>query len=318
MNDLISVLMPVYNVAPYVSEAIESILAQTYENFEFVIIDDCSSDETFSICKKYAEKDKRIVLLSNDKNLKIEGSLNRGLKYCHGKYVVRMDGDDISAPDRFEVMKKYLENHKDIALVGSSITKIDLSGKEFGTKLYPGNWEIILKTCALQTPVLHIWMTYKSVYDDLKGYRVFFGSEDYDFLLRVISKGLKVSNIENYFGYKQRLSRSGNSSSNYGVRKIKSRSYVVNLYRQRIENGSDNYSYERLCKIVKSSRLSESFFNISSYFLGKCLKAYSEHKFFKACFALFISLISPFQWTYFLERISYRICLHSLQKRNVL
>ena len=97
--ELISVLMPVYNVASYVSEAIESILKQTYTNFEFIIIDDCSTDGTFAICEGYARKDNRIVLLHNEQNLKIEGSLNRGLAHCHGKFVIRMDGDDVSLPE---------------------------------------------------------------------------------------------------------------------------------------------------------------------------------------------------------------------------
>ena len=148
--ELVSILMPVYNVESYLSESIESILNQTYENIEFVIIDDCSSDGTYEVCKKYAAQDSRIVLLHNTENLKIEGSLNRGLKYCHGKYVLRMDGDDFSFPDRIEKLKTYLDEHKDVVLVGSSVEITDAQGKHLGNNTFLGNWNEIQKTCTLK------------------------------------------------------------------------------------------------------------------------------------------------------------------------
>ncbi len=120
-NPLISVVMPCYNRQEYVADAIESILNQTYTNFEFIIIDDCSTDNTYEIIKKYAEIDKRIVFLQNEENKGIVYTLNRGFGLARGKYIARMDDDDISLPQRFEKQVKYMEEHKDIIVLGSLI-----------------------------------------------------------------------------------------------------------------------------------------------------------------------------------------------------
>lgn len=108
----VSVLMPVYNAENYLREAIESILVQTYENFEFIIINDGSTDKTLDIIREY--KDKRIKVLSNEQNRGIVYTLNRGLDSCRGKYAIRMDSDDISLPDRIEKQVGFMENHPDI------------------------------------------------------------------------------------------------------------------------------------------------------------------------------------------------------------
>ena len=182
--DLISIIMPVYNVEHFVSEAIDSILEQTYRNIEFIIVDDCSTDGTFEICQKYAKKDSRIKLFKNEKNSKIEYSLNRALENCTGKYIARMDGDDISECQRLEKMKNFLDNHLDIKLVGTSAITIDTHGEEIGKTVFLSDFEKIKQTCLLRTPVAHIWMTYKSIYNELNGYRKLFATEDYDFILR--------------------------------------------------------------------------------------------------------------------------------------
>lgn len=101
----ISVLMPVYNCENYIREAVESILNQTYANFEFIIIDDASTDQTVAIIQSY--KDKRIHLVVKPKNSGLTNSLNYGLTIAKGKYIARMDGDDISLPNRFQNKLKF-------------------------------------------------------------------------------------------------------------------------------------------------------------------------------------------------------------------
>ena len=98
----VSVLMPAYNAEKYIGLAIQSILDQTYRDFEFIILDDCSKDHTWEIIQKYAQKDKRIRAIHNNINLKIAETLNKGLKECKGKYIVRKDADDWSYPNRIE------------------------------------------------------------------------------------------------------------------------------------------------------------------------------------------------------------------------
>lgn len=122
----ISVLMSVYNSAAYLREAVDSILQQTYPDFEFVIVDDGSTDETAALLDTYT--DSRIVRLRNPQNIGLTRSLNRGLEVLRGDYVARMDADDISAPDRFERQLAYLENHPAVGLVGCNMASIDADG----------------------------------------------------------------------------------------------------------------------------------------------------------------------------------------------
>ena len=118
-SPFVSVVMPVYNGEKYLYEAIESILKQTYQNFEFLIIDDGSSDTSFEIIKSFS--DYRIHLLRNNDNMGIVYSLNRGIANSRGKYIVRMDCDDISLPIRIETQVNFMENNPGVGICGSSI-----------------------------------------------------------------------------------------------------------------------------------------------------------------------------------------------------
>ena len=115
----ISVIMPVYNSEKYLKEATDSILSQTYTDFEFIIIDDCSSDSSVKIIEEY--DDNRIVFIKNEENLGVAKTLNRGLSICKGEFIARMDSDDISLPERFEKQLKYLEENKNTAVVSCGV-----------------------------------------------------------------------------------------------------------------------------------------------------------------------------------------------------
>lgn len=115
----VSVIMPAYNVEKYVGEAIESILNQTFTDFEFVIINDGSTDDTASIIKQYAKKDKRIKFINNKKNQGLIAVLNQGLDLCVGEYIARFDSDDISRPTRFEKQVRYMDAHPKCGVVGT-------------------------------------------------------------------------------------------------------------------------------------------------------------------------------------------------------
>ncbi|SFN72282.1 Glycosyltransferase involved in cell wall bisynthesis [Bizionia echini] len=114
----VTVLMPVYNCADYVGEAIKSILIQSFTDFEFIIIDDASTDETVSIIKGFT--DSRIKLIVKPTNTGITKTLNLGLSIAKGEFIARMDGDDISLPDRLNMQITYLEAHPDIAVCGTA------------------------------------------------------------------------------------------------------------------------------------------------------------------------------------------------------
>ncbi len=116
----ISVIMPVYNAEKYLREAIDSILSQTYEDFEFIIIDDGSKDSSPDIVRSYT--DKRIKFYINEHNMGVAATLNRGLDLAEGEYIARMDSDDISLPTRFEKQIQYMESHPNIGVLGTKIS----------------------------------------------------------------------------------------------------------------------------------------------------------------------------------------------------
>ncbi len=127
----ISVVMSVYNGANYLQESVESILAQTFTNFEFIIINDGSTDNTWEILTKYADQDKRIILIQNKENIGLTKSLNKGIELAHGEYVARQDADDISLPERFEKQVVLLE-HPEIVLVSCNLESINSEGHSTG------------------------------------------------------------------------------------------------------------------------------------------------------------------------------------------
>lgn len=115
--------MPVYNAAPYLRQSIESILGQSYQDFEFLIIDDGSQDHSLQIIQQYS--DQRLKVYSNEQNLGIIPTLNKGFELAQGTYIARMDADDISDVDRFQKQIEFMENHPEIDLCGTWATQFD-------------------------------------------------------------------------------------------------------------------------------------------------------------------------------------------------
>lgn len=130
----ISVIMPAYNAEKYIKEAIDSILSQTFGDFEFIIIDDGSTDNTCAIIESYS--DSRIRFFRNEKNMGVAATLNRGLDLARGEYIARMDSDDISLPQRFEKQVAFMDSHPDIAVCG---TAIECFGARHETRFFSEN-----------------------------------------------------------------------------------------------------------------------------------------------------------------------------------
>lgn len=116
---LVSVIIPCYNVEKYVEESVNSILNQTYRNLEVIAINDCSTDKTGELLDKLASEDGRITVVSNEENLKLIRTLNKGIALCKGEYIARMDADDISLPTRIEKEVDFLEKHLDHDIVST-------------------------------------------------------------------------------------------------------------------------------------------------------------------------------------------------------
>ena len=135
MNPLVSVVTTVYNCEKYIEESIQSILDQTFKDFEFIIINDGSTDNTAEKIKNF--HDQRIIVLNHDSNKKIPFRRNEGVDVARGKYIAIHDGDDVSLTDRLEKEFNFLEKHDNIFCVGGHAIKIDEEGKELCTMFYP-------------------------------------------------------------------------------------------------------------------------------------------------------------------------------------
>ena len=128
--------MAIYNCAPTLREAIDSIIAQTYTDWELILCDDCSTDETAAIAQEYVDKYDNILLIKNEKNMRLAASLNHCLEYADGEFIGRMDGDDVSLPERFEVEVEFLDAHQEYALVSCGMINFDENG-DWGVQLKP-------------------------------------------------------------------------------------------------------------------------------------------------------------------------------------
>ena len=154
-NPKISVIMPAYDAEKYIAEAIESTLNQTFADFEFVIIDDGSTDSTGKIIEEYARKDERIIFLKNQKNVKISKTLNKGIKIAKGKYIARRDADDWSHPDGLEKQYHFMEEHPEIGISGGSMEVVDKHGKRIGIRRYNLTDAAIRKKLFRYSPFSH-------------------------------------------------------------------------------------------------------------------------------------------------------------------
>ncbi len=134
---LISVVMSVYNSDQFLSEAIESILHQTLQDFEFIIVDDASKDASLQILEHYQKKDNRIHILRNEINSGLGSSLQRGIDASRGRFIARMDADDISSPERLEKQINFLFRHPEIKILGGDHLIIDEDGKANSHFIYP-------------------------------------------------------------------------------------------------------------------------------------------------------------------------------------
>lgn len=152
----ISVVMPAYNAEKYIGQAIESILNQTYSNFEFIIINDGSNDKTKEVILSY--KDDRIIYLENERNFGIVVTLNKGLEKANGEYIARMDADDIAEPNRFEKQIKYLDKNIEIGVLGSGICtfgeNIESKKRLFTTNADQLKAELIFSSCIAHPTVM--------------------------------------------------------------------------------------------------------------------------------------------------------------------
>lgn len=180
---LVSVIMSTYNDEKYIEESIRSILTQTYQNIELIVINDASTDRTKAILENI--KDSRVIIINNEMNKKLAANLNVAIGISKGKYIARMDADDISIPERIAMQVEYLENHPEIDVVGAYAERI---GAASGIISYPITHDaikdrLLFDNCMCHPVIMFRTSTLDYVYDTN-----FPAGQDYELWSRIIWK----------------------------------------------------------------------------------------------------------------------------------
>ncbi len=197
---LISVILPVYNAEKYLVEALESLRYQTYRHFEVIAIDDGSTDGSYHLLKQVAKIDSRFRIYKNAKNLNIANTLNRGLKLAKGRFIARMDADDISLPNRFTQQIAYMQEHPRVVVLGGQCKTMDVSGKLIGRKLFPVSDKQIREALYTTNPIQHptIMIDKSLLPKDFTWYNPQLPpAEDYDLFFRIGQYG-KYHNLPKF------------------------------------------------------------------------------------------------------------------------
>ena len=215
----ITVLMGIYNCAPTLQEALNSLYAQTYKDFKIVMCDDGSKDDTFKIAEENARMHENVIVIKNKSNMGINYTLNHCLEYADTEYCARMDGDDLSVPSRFEEQIKFLDAHPEYAVVSAPMIYFDENGDFRWGK---GKGEVEAKDFVHGTPICHApSMSRTDVIKSVGGYSVnknLLRVEDYHLWFKVYAAGHKLYMLNKCL-YKMRDDRNAVGRRNWITRR---------------------------------------------------------------------------------------------------
>jgi len=192
----VSVVTPVYNAEKYIAETMDSIINQSFHDFEFILVDDCSTDGTAEIIERYAKDDERIKLYRNEKNLGIAGNRNKGISFATGKYIVWADADDVSVKERLQLQYDFMESHPKVGICGGFLQFFDYTGDK-GIRKYAPDDTSLRKTIFRYSPVAQpSAIIRKSCLDEAGKYDLAWPpAEDLDMSFRIGSK-YEFANIQ--------------------------------------------------------------------------------------------------------------------------
>lgn len=293
-SPLVSVIMPVFNEQEYLSKSIESILNQTFRDFEFIIVDDASTDASSEILKRYASEDRRSVLIRNPVNQGLALSLNNALSVAKGEFIARMDADDIAVKDRLEIQLAFLNKNPEISLVGSSMYMIDFKGNIITQYDTIANPQIFKKRIYYKNSSPHpTWMFRKKILKDIKRYRDIPTSQDYDFLMRLHYLGYEVSNIDIPLVYYRVHDKK--ISVDRHITQIKLSRYLRRLYRKGLILNDYYFKKEQISKIITTFRTVQKIHDLSLRFFEKGKFSVNNNSYISGIIFLCISaLLSPY------------------------
>jgi len=240
MTPEITVIMSAYNADKFVAKAIESILNQTFTNFEFIIFEDGSADKTYSIIESFAKNDKRIQLIRNENNIGYRGfirNLAKGKEMAKTKLIARMDADDIALPNRFQIQKDFLDTHPDIFLVGAVAEFIDENDYSIGISDTICDSDKLAKELIYRNQIIHPSIMFRNNELNYRDKAMY--GEDYDLYLQAVSKGYKLANIcEKLIKYRV-FAESVTSSKLFYMGKF--RDEIKKFYSEKMRTNSDAY-----------------------------------------------------------------------------
>jgi len=279
----VSVIMAVYNDEQYLSEAIDSILNQTYRKFEFIIINDGSTDSSSEILNEYERKDSRVKVVKQ-KNVGLTKSLNRAIKLSMGEYITRMDSDDISHRDRLLKQVKFLMANLDYALVGTNVIKIDEYGKHLEVNKTKYSHNDIYNTFKNRNCIAHgsVMINKELVGDLLKYDETFLYAQDFR-LWAKIAKRFKIANLKEPL-YLLRLHKESLSK-----KKIENQSIYAGIVAYEFETSNTIYNIDK--EIINNQKLRDKIGNVllmnfEPKIAKKYFKKYSKLYFFSIIFRL--------------------------------
>ena len=195
----ISLIMSVYNGEDYLRDAIESVLNQTFKDFELIVINDCSTDNTYEILNRFAELDKRVKVHTNEVNLRLPSSLNKAISYAQGKYIARMDADDICLPERLEKQYNFMENNPSVALSSCRFMTLKNGVISSGGCGGKSDNESIKALLLVTNPILHPGIIAKADAIRSLGYdKNFTCTEDMELWTRFVMAGYDIEIMPEY------------------------------------------------------------------------------------------------------------------------
>ena len=294
----VSIIMPCFNRIDMLDKSITSIINQTFSNFEFIIIDDKSDDETVKLLKNYQIKDKRIKIFYNKKNKGPTYSFNKGLYYAKGEFVARMDSDDISHPTRIEKQVKFLKSNPEVFVVGTAVNIID-EDEKFKNKLYlKQNKKELSDALRYSNPLVNsTYMANLNVNSKKYLYlnKVFYPADDYYSWYTIIKKNYKLTNMnEILLSYRLHKSESYLNSRVQGLKTLLVQKLFILKqmnYLLKINNNSVNSIhkiknfFDKLPSFAKPSRI-----ELLYYEFNNPIEIFRENKWFLKIILSFINI----------------------------
>jgi glycosyltransferase involved in cell wall biosynthesis len=285
----VSIIMAVFNGEEFIEDSIKSVLKQTFKNFEFIIVDDGSIDNSLKIIKSYQAIDSRIKIISQ-KNNGLAKSLNVGIKNSKGKYIARIDADDLCYECRLEKQYLFMENNHLVDLIGSSVDVINENGVITSQKIQITEFKKIYQNRFLLSPVLHITFFGKRIFFENHSYREnFIYAQDYDLVLRGLDSGSVIMNMEEklvqYRDYQKKIDPSK------FIQQFRITELAIRLGKERSSFNKEISNPDlEIKKIMKVSRYNIFIVNIflKAYFLDSSLK----NKVQRAIFSLLAFIFS--------------------------